>query len=1284
MLLMLRLAGGILLLYLTTGGTTPLDAQERAITQLQIRSWTEEDGLPVNAIVEARQTPDGYMWFGTESGLVRFDGSQFITVGPPESPLYTSSDIIALAVGAGDDLWIGTTTGLIRRDRSGTFRWDAEPQELASAYVTDIHTGSDGRLWVATTGEGIFLITDDTIGKKIPTRGFEPGSIRDISPSRGGLPWVATDDGLARVGRDTVLIHVAGSDSSHDARAVLEDRRGRVWLGTRDGLFRLEDGQLVQATESGPLRNTLIRDIEEDRDGNLWVATSGAGLFRLTGNRWEQLSVEHGLPSDDLHVLAIDDRGDLWVGTGAGLALVYEGDVLPITPAEGLSSAVTLPIMEDRGGRLWVGTFNGGVTRIDGDETTVLGVADGLPHDVVLSLAEDATGRVWIGTRGGIAIFDRDRVTGPPPGVPSSESVLALLYGRRGMMWVGTTNGVYAIGDGNVRFFGPAEGLVNPWVLSLYEARDGSLLVGTQGGGAYTIRGTRVYPVASAAGSDASVVISFHEMEDGTLWMGTATGLLRVGHGERVLLGRAEGLPDLVANRILSDGRGELWIGSNRGVYRVSIAQLDSVADGTRARISPRLFTERDGMPASETNGGFHPAGWRGRTGQLFFPTMEGVAVFDPALIASKAVALRVVIEGIDAASADAETPRGTDLPPDVSDLSISYTALDFRDGDRAEFQYRLTGYDTAWVYAGERRTAYYTRLPPGQYSFAVQARLPGQAWQTADPLSFRLRPHFYETYWFRVTAVLLAILLVLGLHRWRVNILRKREMELLELVRARESAEQRYREIFENAREMVVILDAESRITEANGEACRTLGRELKALIGVSLDSLAVDGEAAEGGPGPLARIAAEQRLLKLTLFRPDGSAVQVEASVRELTEDGQSIGFQLIGRDTTERHVLEDRLRHSQRMEAVGLLAGGVAHDFNNILSVISGYATLALQGLEPSDPLREDVLEISEAAGRAATLTHQLLAFSRNQTLQPRIIQLNDVVVGMEKLLRRLIGDDIEFAVDVARDLWHVMADPGQMEQVITNLAVNSRDAMPMGGHLRIETRNRVLTPSSHGHGEIVPGEYVVLSVTDTGSGITSEVRERIFDPFFTTKATGTGTGLGLATVHGIVKQSGGHVGVKSTVGEGSTFEIFLPRDRGTPAPSREPAPDPKPGQGHETVLVVDDEESVRRLVCRVLERSGYRVIEAASPMDALTESSAASARSIDLLLTDVVMPQMSGPDLAERMRESYPALKIIFMSGYTDEKLASRVITHTLLRKPFGPTDLLSKVREVLEA
>jgi two-component system, cell cycle sensor histidine kinase and response regulator CckA len=423
----------------------------------------------------------------------------------------------------------------------------------------------------------------------------------------------------------------------------------------------------------------------------------------------------------------------------------------------------------------------------------------------------------------------------------------------------------------------------------------------------------------------------------------------------------------------------------------------------------------------------------------------------------------------------------------------------------------------------------------------------------------------------------------------------------------------------------------------------------------------------------------------VEATWKRKDGGRVTVQLSVRAVRRPNGTVEYyETFVRDLTQQRRLESQLLHSQKMEAVGRLAGGVAHDFNNLLTVILSYSDLLLEDLPSDAKDREDVEEIRKAAVAASSLTRQLLAFSRQQVLQPRILEINTVVTGTEKLLRRLLGEDVRLTASLAPDLGNVKVDPGQLEQIIMNLAVNARDAMPRGGQLTIETANVDMDAAYvAGHPVAQPGRYVMLAVSDTGIGMDAQTQARIFEPFFTTKEPGKGTGLGLATVYGIVQQSGGFIWVYSELGRGTSFKIYLPRvnEAATAAPEAAPAL----RRGSETVLVAEDVAQVRDVASAMLRRHGYTVLEAADAETALRLARQHQGE-IHLLLTDVVMAGASGRELADSLVKRRPNLKVLYMSGYTDDAVVRHGVLQegiAYLQKPFTPESLARKLRAVLD-
>jgi PAS domain S-box-containing protein len=505
-------------------------------------------------------------------------------------------------------------------------------------------------------------------------------------------------------------------------------------------------------------------------------------------------------------------------------------------------------------------------------------------------------------------------------------------------------------------------------------------------------------------------------------------------------------------------------------------------------------------------------------------------------------------------------------------------------------------------------------------------------------------------------------------------------------------ASEKRYRRLHESMSDAFVSVDMSGRIRETNPA--------LRELLGYSEEEL---GRLTYVDLTPMrwheleARIVAEQILprgysdvYEKEYRRKDGTVLPVELRTFLLRDDeGQPVSMWAIVRDISQRHLLEEKLRQAQKMEAVGQLAGGVAHDFNNALMVISGNAELALAGMPADDPKRGPMTDIRKSAERAANLTRQLLAFGRRQMLAPRLVDVHDVVAGLERMLHRLLGESVTVATDLTADPSWVMVDPSQLEQVIVHLVLNARDAMPRGGRVTIRTRSIAPDDPVANDFDETTGRRgfpkLAISVSDTGKGIDPRVRARLFEPFFTTKEFGKGSGLGLATSFGFVKQSGGHMTVESEPGRGATFTIFLPAERGAPARGASSATRRALPRGTETILVAEDDDGVRRVVRTTLEATGYRVIEARNGEEAIAAAKAFAGR-IDLVLSDVVMPGMGGPELAAHLKGKDPDLRVLLMTGYTDEGLLLRGLEPDAapLQKPFTPLVLALRLREALDS
>ncbi|MBM3891534.1 MAG: PAS domain S-box protein, partial [Verrucomicrobia bacterium] len=503
--------------------------------------------------------------------------------------------------------------------------------------------------------------------------------------------------------------------------------------------------------------------------------------------------------------------------------------------------------------------------------------------------------------------------------------------------------------------------------------------------------------------------------------------------------------------------------------------------------------------------------------------------------------------------------------------------------------------------------------------------------------------------------------------------------------------AEEKYRGIFENAVVGLSQTTPDGRFLTVNSSLARMLGYESPAEMLAAVTDIARQLYARAEDRAEVIRLLRQHGVVhrfETQFVRKDGSRIWVSMHARAVLDaNGQIERIEGTVVDITRRKQLEEELRQAQKMEAVGRLAGGVAHDFNNMMMAILGYSEMLLDQLPKESPYRKEVEEILQAGERAADLTRELLAFSRQQILQPKVINLNEVVLAVSKMLRRLISENIELIIQTADDLGSVQTDPGQMGQVVMNLALNGRDAMPGGGQLIIQTANCALDEAAaQQHVGLTAGDYVTLTVSDTGKGMDPEMMAHLFEPFFTTKDRARGSGLGLSIVYGIIKQSGGHIHVQSEPDRGSTFTIYLPRVEQPAEPVALPQPTAAPARGTETVLVAEDEDTVRNLVSEVLRRNGYTVLAARDGSEALALAGRQQG-PIHLLLTDMVMPGLGGHELAERLARVRPDTKVLYMSGYTDNDIVRQGALKpetAFLQKPFAPEVLTRRIRELLDA
>ncbi len=1223
-------------------------AAPQSDTSLSLRRLTIQDGLPgvpVNCVFEDSR---GFMWFGSENGLVRYDGHKIRIFYVDKKDPHSVGDqqVTDLKEDAKGNLWVATRNGLNYWDRATEqfvrFRKNPnDPNSLSNNFVRCLILNPDGTLWVGTRG-----------------------GLNHFDPRSGQwklfLPQAGQPDSI--------------SDS--DLRCLLRDRKGMIWIGNRQGILDQLDPQTGRfrhfshgLTDPQGLRDPRISALAEDAEGGLWIG-SDSGLCRLDPERrsFERFKSKAGdpgaLPAIKVDALLVDRAGAVWVGTeGGGLSRWDPASRRFVHhrhssyAMDTLSSDVVNSVCEDRQGDLWVGHSPAGVSHINrltaGLQVfrALPGTTNGLSDEVVTAFWEDPSGDLWVGTgQGGLnhweAATGRWKTYRHDPHDARSlgdNSVLCLLRDRRGVLWVGTWNGGlnrFEPDTGTFRRYLPdktrANALSSVRVFRLLEDRQGQLWVVPNSAGIdqYIPEEDGFAHHRHVPGDPHSLlsnnVWSLLEDRAGGLWAGTSAGLTRrdpaTGRWEhrQATNDAAEAFNRYPVVDMLENRDGAIWACTQGpGLWRLDprTERMDNlrVADGLPsddlcgiledddgilwvatnnglARLDPRTrqirtFDEQSGLPSRFFS---RHARLRLRSGELVFGTTQGFVKFQPRVIEPNTNPPPVVFTELEIFNQR--------VVPGAPDSPLSQSLVETR---RLEIPARLsmlTFHFAVLNYRSPQRNRCLYQLE----GFDTEWRDPGANFRAIytnlDPGRYRLRVKAANNdgVWNETGASLELIIVPPWWRTWWF-------------------------------RAVTVLL-----------------------VLGVTA------GVAA----------AASTRRTRARIIE-----MERERQLAREREQAQA-----------ERAKLQDQLTQAQKMESVGRLAGGVAHDFNNMLQVILGNVALALEDVPCDNPAYGSLEEIEKSGRRSADLTRQLLAFARKQTIAPQVLDLNSTVSGMLKMLQRLIGEDIELAWVSAAKLWPVRMDPSQIDQILANLCVNARDAIEGVGKVTIETSNITLDGTyAASHPEVVPGDYVLLTVSDTGKGMDAETRSHLFEPFFTTKEQGKGTGLGLATVFGIVKQNHGLISVYSESAHGTTFKIYLPRSEVGVLEAPFATLKRNVG-GSETVLLVEDEVQILKLGHRILEQHGYTVLAASTPQAALALVEQASA-SIHLLITDVVMPGMNGKELIERLRKGRPGLPCIFMSGYTADVIAHHGVLEegvAFLQKPFTIEGLTKKVREVLDA
>lgn len=823
------------------------------LASLHQQVWRTEDGLPQNTVPTILQSRDGYLWAGTELGLVRFDGQHFTVFDRNNTPELKSNFVDALLEDRQGNLWIGTVGGGLTRFADGTFRTFTARDGLSNDSVSCLLEDASGDIWIGTIGGGLNRLHDGQFSSYDTNKGLADNQVFALASGDDGVLWIGTHEGLSRLRNGVFRTYrIPDGLPNNYVRCLSAASGGVLWIGTSGGgLSRLQNGTFRTFTVRDGLPSNSVVALNKAPNGELLIGTLGGGVARLSGAVFSRYTSRNGLPIDDIWSVYADREQNVWLGTGGGgLVRLHRTPFTSYTESDGLSDHVALAVFQDKAGNMWIGANKGGLNRFRDGQFKAFGTESGLADEMVLTICEGPDHSLWIGGRKGLNRWKDGKVETFTKANGLADGIVTVAYAdREGALWIGTRAGLSRYKDHAFSTFTTKDGLSSNVVQALYEDREHRLWIGTGGGGLDVFENGRFRTYDSRKGLPSNVVTAIYEDAQGALWIGTnGGGLARLKDNRVSVFTTKNGLADDAIFSVLEDDSGNVWMSSNRGVFRAARRALNEFAEGRIARIPVISYGTRDGMVTAECNGGFQPAAWKSRDGRLWFPTMAGVVVTDPRRLGGPIQQQRAVIEQMIANERQVSLHSGLKVPPGPGELEFHFSAPNLSSGQRINFRYQLEGFDSGWVQAGQRRAAYYTNIPPSKYRFRVEATNQDGTWSSQEAaLLFTLKPHLYQTFLFYLFCGLSVIGTALAIHLGRIKSLRQREHMLEQHVLER-TTELR-NEVVERQRaeeESIRAKDAAERASKVKGEFLANMSHEIRTpmngILGMTRLALASD----------------------------------------------------------------------------------------------------------------------------------------------------------------------------------------------------------------------------------------------------------------------------------------------------------------------------------------------------------------------------------------------------------------------------------------------------------